>query len=222
MEQLKVIKKDDVGKPRPSLIPVIFRQGIRRAAQQLTTTNLLTNIDDVYALVEKYEEGRTRRLGSDIHYIIQASYYLCVLHGLGMPMFLMGLAKVFAVGAEKYAVNDWMRCTYEERFRYVDAFYRHMYAWQEGEMVDEESGCSHMLHAGASLAILHYIDVEGQIANPAPVEKGNVTRAMDEIETSAIRDAQHFAAAVAADAVIQNASSPAPTVVERRRKVLTK
>jgi hypothetical protein len=172
--------KADTGKARPGLIPVIFRRGLREANECHSAAG--ASISDVYAIIEQYEEGDNYDSPNNYHPVIHAAQLLENICGNNFGCsFLMGLAHVFTMGAKKYSADNWMKCPYEDRHRYVDAFYRHTYAWEGGEELDEESGFHHLFHAGCCLAMLHGIDVLGQIASPAPVEKQNVVRAMDEI-----------------------------------------
>jgi len=62
------------------------------------------------------------------------------------------IAKVLAFGAEKYSANQWragMRWS-----RLIGAALRHITAFNDGESVDEESGLSHLAHAGCCIMFL--------------------------------------------------------------------
>lgn len=54
-------------------------------------------------------------------------------------------AKVLAYGAKKYATHNWRKGIGHQRL--VNAALRHIYAWNEGEDNDPESGLSHLAHA---------------------------------------------------------------------------
>lgn len=70
--------------------------------------------------------------------------------------FWYGVGQVMTLGAKKYSPNNWKKCPYDERWRYIDAFYRHW--WKSYEVFfDEESGLHHHLHAGCCLLMLHGI-----------------------------------------------------------------
>lgn len=162
--------KADLGKARPSLIPVTFRRCLREAEEDTPAPGMPT-IEDVYYILEKYEEGEAY-LTVGTSTIIQASQYLGKLVGNSLgSTFLMGMAHVFTMGAKKYSVDNWMKCPYEERSRYVDAFYRHAYAWESGEELDEESGLHHLFHAGCCLAMLHGIGLIEQRAQKGATVK---------------------------------------------------
>lgn len=147
--------KADLGKARTSLIPVGFRQCLREANESPSPNTVV--LTDVYRIFEQYE---SEALPIDVssHVVIQTAQYLAKLAGPSLGCtFLMGLAQVFTMGAKKYSVDNWMKCPYEARIRYVDAFYRHVYACEGGEELDEESGLHHIFHAGSCLAMLHGI-----------------------------------------------------------------
>ena len=59
---------------------------------------------------------------------------------------LMEVAKVLTFGAQKYgAENTWQKVT-PFRARYTAALMRHLFARQQGEIYDPESGLLHMAH----------------------------------------------------------------------------
>ena len=66
--------------------------------------------------------------------------------------FTKAVSDVMTFGAEKYAAWNWAKGMSWSRV--LDAAYRHMGAWQEGEDVDPESGLSHLAHASCCLAFL--------------------------------------------------------------------
>lgn len=72
---------------------------------------------------------------------------------------LKDLAQVFMFGVEKYGRDNW-----REGFAYsrvMDATYRHMMAWFEGENIDPESGLPHLSHATWGLVVLRYFESKG-------------------------------------------------------------
>lgn len=65
---------------------------------------------------------------------------------------LGGVAEVRMYGTEKYGDSEnWRKV---EPKRYVDALYRHLLAYIEGNEVDEESGLSHLAHMACNLSFL--------------------------------------------------------------------
>lgn len=68
---------------------------------------------------------------------------------------LQGCVRVLMFGAEtKYAPNNWKKV--EPQGAYLDATYRHLNAFLEGNELDKESGESHLSHALCDLLFLEY------------------------------------------------------------------
>jgi hypothetical protein len=67
------------------------------------------------------------------------------------------IAKVFTLGAKKYADFNWVHVK-PFRSRYFGALMRHITAWYEGETKDPETNCSHLAHAGCCLLFLMWGD----------------------------------------------------------------
>lgn len=59
---------------------------------------------------------------------------------------LRDVAKVVALGARKYGDNNWRKGDKQFRIRLMGALLRHVYAYMEGEVIDKESGVSHLAH----------------------------------------------------------------------------
>lgn len=64
------------------------------------------------------------------------------------------MAKALAYGAQKYGRNNFKRG--HAYSRVLDAALRHLNAMASGELIDAESGNTHLSHALASLAMLAY------------------------------------------------------------------
>lgn len=72
------------------------------------------------------------------------------------PKFMLEFAQVMTMGAEKYGADNWK--TIENAIpRYKDALHRHMNAFEQGKMDDEESGLSHLAHVAANAMFLHWL-----------------------------------------------------------------
>lgn len=69
------------------------------------------------------------------------------------PECIEGLGSVLTFGCEKYEAESWMYVDDAEN-RYYAALLRHIYKWRKGELVDDESGLSHLDHAMANLMFL--------------------------------------------------------------------
>jgi hypothetical protein len=71
------------------------------------------------------------------------------------PEFLYGVAHVLGFGAQKYAPYNWAKGILFSRV--YSALQRHLTSWYAGEENDEETGMSHLWHAGCCLMFLtHY------------------------------------------------------------------
>jgi hypothetical protein len=65
---------------------------------------------------------------------------------------ILELAKVLTFGAKKYAANNWRKGI--EFSRVIGAALRHIYAIQQGEDRDQETGLLHSAHAMCELMFL--------------------------------------------------------------------
>jgi hypothetical protein len=65
---------------------------------------------------------------------------------------LFELSKVLTFGAKKYSSHNW-RGGFKWS-RVLDAALRHLYKYNMGELVDEETGISHLSHAFCNLMFL--------------------------------------------------------------------
>ena len=70
------------------------------------------------------------------------------------------IAKVLTFGAEKYGRWNWSRLDNLE-VRYMDAAMRHLNAYRRGELVDEETGLSHLAHAVCCLMFIEENNQDG-------------------------------------------------------------
>ena len=66
------------------------------------------------------------------------------------------IVKVLTTGAKKYSDGNWMHV--RPTSRYIDALYRHLSAWLDGEANDQEDGHSHLAHATCNLLFLMWFD----------------------------------------------------------------
>ena len=71
------------------------------------------------------------------------------------------IADVLTFGAKKYADDNWKHVP-DAKARYTDAMLRHVYAWQEGEVLDPESGLSHLGHAGCCILFLLWFELQAE------------------------------------------------------------
>lgn len=65
---------------------------------------------------------------------------------------LVEVAKVLEMGKKKYGAHNWRGGM--DWTRFSDACLRHLYAWINGEDLDDESGLTHLAHAACNLMFL--------------------------------------------------------------------
>ena len=80
-------------------------------------------------------------------------------YGLLPPLALEETVKVLTFGAQKYERDNWQKVPDSKR-RYFDALQRHVWAWKQGEQIDQESGIHHLAHAMCCLMFLYEHDVK--------------------------------------------------------------
>lgn len=68
------------------------------------------------------------------------------------PELLFSVSEVLRFGAEKYAPRNWEKGMHWSRV--FGSLMRHMWRWWGGESRDDETGLSHLAHAGCCLAFL--------------------------------------------------------------------
>lgn len=87
------------------------------------------------------------------------------------PKFMLEFAQVMTMGAKKYGADNWK--TIENAIpRYKDALHRHMNAFEQGKMDDEESGLSHLAHVAANAMFLYWLTLNPQNDSVKSVEMG--------------------------------------------------
>ena len=92
---------------------------------------------------------------------------------------LLELALAIFEGARKYGRFNWR----EDGVRssvYIDALFRHVGAWQEGEEIDEDSGMSHLIKAQACLHILRDAQIRGKMVDDRPPGTRGFVKALNE------------------------------------------
>ena len=68
------------------------------------------------------------------------------------------IVQVLTFGAKKYQGKDNWKRVPEARERYFSALMRHLTSWWGGEHRDEETGLSHLAHAGCCLLFLMWLN----------------------------------------------------------------
>ena len=69
------------------------------------------------------------------------------------------VVQVLEYGSKKYADNNWQKVP-NHRTRYYDAAMRHIDAWFNGSLKDDETGLHHLAHAICCLMFLMWFDGE--------------------------------------------------------------
>lgn len=77
------------------------------------------------------------------------------------PDFLFEMADIMTFGAKKYADRNYLLGI--SWSRYFSALMRHAWNWFRGNEVDEETGRSHLAHAGCCLMILYDMQRSGRL-----------------------------------------------------------
>ena len=75
------------------------------------------------------------------------------------PRALLAIGEVYGHGAKKYDRHNWRK-----GYRWslsIDALFRHLLAWLDGETTDPESGISHLAHAAWHCLALMTFQEEG-------------------------------------------------------------
>jgi hypothetical protein len=67
------------------------------------------------------------------------------------------VVKILTFGAEKYEPNNWQGVE-NGRDRYFAALMRHLSASRQGQLIDEESGLSHLSHAMCNIVFLLWLE----------------------------------------------------------------
>ena len=80
------------------------------------------------------------------------------------PQFTINLGHVMAYGAKKYAEESWKTDVANPIPRYLAAAMRHILAFANGQLTDEESGLPALSHAACSLMMLQYHAAREQAA----------------------------------------------------------
>jgi hypothetical protein len=91
---------------------------------------------------------------------------------------LIQVAKVFAVGAKKYGAYNWRTPGQPvQHVTYVEAAFRHLAAYMDGQTIDPETGCNHLAHAACGLLILLDANAVGNAIDNRPTP-GNAAELM--------------------------------------------
>lgn len=138
-------RKYDTGKPRPTLIPAEVYRAV------LTTPfvpRAMGPLEDIPLAM--LEADWLSALDGVQDLLCPAPHPDSRLHGIDQ------IVGVLEFGASKYGANNWQGV---EPNRYVEAAWRHFFAYCNGQGTDTESGLPHLAHLGACLVFLVWFDV---------------------------------------------------------------
>lgn len=65
------------------------------------------------------------------------------------------VAEVMTHGAGKYGAESWKKV---DKARYEAAFMRHYVAWKKGNLLDKDSGLTHLSHAACNMLFLMWLE----------------------------------------------------------------
>lgn len=74
-----------------------------------------------------------------------------------VPYALEGASKALQLGSGKYGIGNWLKVE-DGNNRYLSALVRHLTAYHQGELLDKESGLSHLAHVAVNA--LFILDLE--------------------------------------------------------------
>lgn len=110
------------------------------------TNNFLNEFENELLLLEKLElEQEFRKDDKDK-----------LLYNLLPSKELEQIVKVLTVGAKKYGIDNWKKC--DDITRYINALYRHLEAYRQGEMLDKEDNLHHLAHLACNALFLLYFE----------------------------------------------------------------
>lgn len=130
------------------------KRGWRGYAYKDTPYNLGEVLGDWRDTLERRPEAMTTTVSQeDIGHLGMKSDHGKPILGAIPPHAELAVGRVLAFGAEKYARGNWDHVADHEN-RYMDAALRHLNAHRRGELVDGESGESHLAHAACCILFL--------------------------------------------------------------------
>ena len=81
---------------------------------------------------------------------------------LEFPSAIEAVSRIMEFGATKYEDGNWKIGGKPDR-EYLDSMMRHLRAWLEGEVYDQDSGCSHLGHAIWNLLALQQLNHKDEV-----------------------------------------------------------
>lgn len=87
--------------------------------------------------------------------------------GLVPPSAILQIALAFRDGANKYGAYNW-RDDPVSATTYIDAAYRHIMSWADGEERSSDANVHHLAHAAACMCILLDAQAQGTLVDDRP------------------------------------------------------
>lgn len=75
------------------------------------------------------------------------------------PEWIIGIYSIFEYGAKQYGLETWQTVPNAIE-RYQDALYRHWVVFLQGEHIDTDSGCHHLLHIAWNALAIWYLQTQ--------------------------------------------------------------
>lgn len=102
------------------------------------------------------------------------------------PSLVIEVSDAMANGAGKYGAYNFRDSSIKMSI-YLEAIMRHLYAYMDGEENAEDSGCSHLAHMGACIAILIDARAEGNLIDDRPT-KGPAAQMLLDRDKTGVKD----------------------------------
>ena len=83
-----------------------------------------------------------------------------------------GVVRVLTLGSQKYYDDNWKKVENGRQCYYAAAM-RHLSVWKQGELLDQETGESHLSHAMCCLLFLAWLDNEESKGETSPCKTEN-------------------------------------------------
>lgn len=90
------------------------------------------------------------------------------------------VVEIYTFGAKKYKENSWQHLP-DGYQRYKAALFRHITAYEKGEVYDSESGCMHLAHAAWNAIAMLYFGMRAETDS-------DIERALEYLKNSVTAD----------------------------------
>lgn len=90
------------------------------------------------------------------------------------------VVEIYTFGAKKYKENSWQNLPNGYQ-RYKAALFRHITAYEKGEVYDSESGCMHLAHAAWNAIAMLYLGMRAETDS-------DIEKALEYLKESVLTD----------------------------------